>query len=52
MNARHNPDARPAVQYLIWALEEIEKEGNQAAADHARLAMEALRENLSPAGKP
>ena len=32
------------MQYLIWALENIEKFGNQNAADHARLALEALRD--------
>jgi hypothetical protein len=36
-------DAEAASQYLIWALEEIEKVGNQKAAHHARLALAALR---------
>jgi hypothetical protein len=51
MKPRRNPDARPALQYLVWALEEIEKEGNEAAADHARLALEALRGKRRTAGK-
>ena len=33
------------MQYLIWALEEIEKAGNPDAARHARLALDALRSN-------
>jgi hypothetical protein len=33
-----------AIQYLIWALEEIEKTGSKEAAEHARSALEALRE--------
>jgi hypothetical protein len=38
-----NADTEAALQYLIWALEHIEKVGNQNAARHARLALEALR---------
>jgi hypothetical protein len=38
-----------AVQHLIWALEEIEKAGNERAALHARSALKALQE---PAGRP
>jgi len=37
------------MQCLIWALEEIEKGGNQKAAEHARSALDALREARSPA---
>jgi len=45
MTGGDNPDAHAAaVQYLIWALEEIERAGNQKAARHARIALEALRE--------
>ncbi|MCP3466403.1 MULTISPECIES: hypothetical protein [unclassified Bradyrhizobium] len=36
----HNPDA--AVQYLTWALEEIEN-GHPKAALHARIALDELR---------
>lgn len=36
-------DAMAALQYLCWALEYIEKVGNQKAAQHARLAVDALR---------
>jgi len=36
--------AQAAVQYLTWALEEIEKSGNQKAGRLARNALEALRE--------
>lgn len=31
------------MQYLTWALEKIETMGNQKAAHHARIALEALR---------
>jgi hypothetical protein len=37
-------DAEAAMQYLMWALEYIEKAGNQKAAQHIRIALEALRE--------
>jgi len=43
MTVRRNADAETAMQYLIWALEEIEKVGNQEAAHHARIALQALR---------
>jgi hypothetical protein len=45
-----NADASAAMQYLIWALEEIEKEGCPKAANHARLAIEALRDVAAPTG--
>jgi len=38
MTIRRNPDAEAAMQYLVWAPEEIEKSGHQKAAHHARLA--------------
>jgi hypothetical protein len=44
MNGRRNPDAESAMQYLVWALEMIEKTGNKKAAKHARNALQALRE--------
>ena len=50
MTSRRNPDTEAAIQYLIWALEEIEKSGQQKAAHHARLALQELRdrEDLRP----
>jgi hypothetical protein len=42
--ASHNTNVEAAMQYLIWALESIEQTGNQKAAEHARLALEALRD--------
>jgi hypothetical protein len=36
-------DFHTAVQYLTWALEEIDKFGNPKAAGHARIALEELR---------
>jgi hypothetical protein len=44
-------DTQTALQYLIWALEQIEKTGNQKAVRHARLAIEALRQNGPAAAK-
>ena len=43
MTVHRNSYAEAAIQYLTWALEDIEKTGNQKAAHHVRLAMEALR---------
>jgi hypothetical protein len=43
---RRNPDAEAAMQYLTWALEEIEKAGNQKAARHTRAAITALRKGI------
>lgn len=45
---RRNPDAEAASQYLVWALEEIEKVGNQKAALHTRAAITALRKFIPP----
>ena len=36
-------DAEAALQYLVWALEEIKKIGNKEAAHHARRALEEVR---------
>ena len=44
MTVNRSINAQAAMQYLIWALEEIERAGNQKAARHARIALEALRE--------
>jgi hypothetical protein len=49
MTNRSDPDAAAAMQYLMWALEHIEKAGDLTAAHHARLALEALRERQSAA---
>jgi hypothetical protein len=38
-----SPNPEAALQYLVWALEEIEKSGNKSAAHHARRAIDALR---------
>jgi hypothetical protein len=48
---RRNPEVEAANQYLTWALEEIEKVGNQKAARHARAAMAALRKGIMKADK-
>ncbi|MBR0785915.1 hypothetical protein [Bradyrhizobium iriomotense] len=40
-----NADAETAMQYLIWALEALEKAGNQEAVHHARIALEVLRKS-------
>ena len=49
MTIRSDPDAATAMQYLVWALEYIEKTGDHTAAHRARLALEALRERQSAA---
>ena len=46
MTFRRNPGAEAANQYLTWALEEIEKVGNQKAARLTRAALAALREGI------
>jgi hypothetical protein len=46
--AARGEEAQAAVQYLIWALEEIDKIGNQKAAEHARIAMEELSAVSAP----
>jgi hypothetical protein len=42
-----NADAEVALQYLVWALEHIEKAGDKDAARHARMALDALREAMT-----
>jgi len=41
-----NADTDAAMQYLVWALEQIERTNNQVAAHHARIALDALREDM------
>jgi hypothetical protein len=48
MTGPPNSHAQTALQYLTWALEEIEKAGNEKAAHHARNALEALRRGIPP----
>jgi hypothetical protein len=48
MTVRPDPHVMSSVQYLMWALEDIEKTGNHKAAHHARLALKALRQHTSP----
>jgi hypothetical protein len=43
MAVDRNANAEIAMQYLVWALEEIEKAGNQTAAHQVRIALEMLR---------
>jgi hypothetical protein len=43
MTVRRDDSIKTALQYLTWALEEIEKTGDQEAARHVRIAFEALR---------
>lgn len=38
-----------AIQYLLWAVEEIEKAANPEAARHALAALESLRDSKSEA---
>lgn len=46
MSDPSNPYADAAVHYLIWALEEIEKAGEETAAKHARIALDRLRDTF------
>jgi hypothetical protein len=39
--------AQTAIQYLVWAIEEIEKTGNKEAAQHARVVLKALQESVA-----
>jgi hypothetical protein len=43
MTEDRNADLETAMQYLVWALEHIEKVGNQQAATRTRRTIEALR---------
>jgi hypothetical protein len=43
MTVRREVYLEAAIQYLAWALENIEKTDNPKAASHARLALDALR---------
>lgn len=43
MTVRQDDSIKAALQYLTWALEEIEKTGDREAARHVRIAFEALR---------
>jgi len=42
MAAHRNPSIEAAEQYLIWALEEIEKLGHANAVVHVRIALHEL----------
>jgi hypothetical protein len=48
MSHRPDPDAETAAQYLMWALEFIEKTGDHKAARHARIALDAMRQRSNP----
>ena len=43
VRSRRNSHTEAAIQYLTWALEEIEKAGHRKAAQHARIALDDLR---------
>ena len=47
MIIRGNADADAAMQYLMWALEYIEKTGDLKAAHHARLALQSMRKRAA-----
>ncbi len=42
-----NSHSQAAIQYLDWAVEEIEKAGNREAARHARAAINVLQEAIT-----
>jgi len=50
MSVLKNAAAEAAMQYLVWALEEIEQSGNREAARHAGIALLALRVDASRSG--
>jgi hypothetical protein len=43
MSDRNTAHHDTAIQYLAWAVEEIEKSGNEEAARHARAALKCLK---------
>jgi hypothetical protein len=43
MTGPSDSPTQAAVQFLIWALEEIEKGGNAEAEEHVRAAIEAMQ---------
>lgn len=43
MGTAHKPSADAAIQYLTWAIEEIEQTGDQETCRHARAALERLQ---------
>jgi len=47
MSERDSAHHDAAIQYLAWAVEEIEKSGNEEAARHARAALKALEEGYA-----
>lgn len=51
MTVGRHPETEAALQYLTWALEELEKCGHPKAALHARMALEELRSGYRPADK-
>jgi hypothetical protein len=42
---RPDPHVVTSMQYLVWAIEDIEKTGNHKAMHHVRLALKALRQH-------
>jgi len=49
MDQINRRNSEGAIQMLVWALEEIEKTGNEQALRHARLALKHLRQDAEPA---
>ncbi|MBR0801792.1 hypothetical protein JQ615_41370 [Bradyrhizobium jicamae] len=43
MATERNPHVEAAMQYLAWAIEEVEKTGHQKATHHVRTALDQLR---------
>jgi hypothetical protein len=50
MGTGYKSEADAAIQYLTWALEEIEKTGHEKALFHARAALQGLRSVYYPHG--
>jgi len=48
MATRYKAEAEAAMQYLIWAIEQLEKTGEARALLHARAALDQLHSVYSP----
>jgi hypothetical protein len=51
MTVRRDENVETAVQYLVWALEHLEKTANRKAVHHARIALDVLREEPPPSAE-
>jgi hypothetical protein len=52
MGSAHKPSADAAIQLLTWAIEEIEKTGDEETLFHVRAALERLQRIYSASPLP